>query len=124
MPGLVASLGIYLHSEGPMENSSDNPGGEIVVRIDRLIEDIVDEFLQHRRENVTSILDALEVADFEAVAKTGHDIEGSAGAFGFHGMAEIGISLRQAARQASPDDVKRQVDEMVSYLGRLKVVYE
>ena len=107
-----------------MGNSCDNNGDEIVVRLDPLIEDIVGDFLQHRRENVTSILDALEAADYEAVAKIGHDIEGTGGAFGFDGMARIGRSLRQAAREASPGEVKRLTEELVGYLRRLKVVYK
>ncbi len=107
-----------------MGNSCDNAGDEIVVRLDPIIEDIVGDFLQHRRENVTSILDALEAADYEAVEHIGHDIEGTGGAFGFSGMARIGRSLRQAAREASPGEIKRLAEELTSYLERLKIVYE
>ena len=107
-----------------MENTSENAEEEIVVRLDPLIQDIVADFLQHRRENVASILDALEAADYEAVENIGHDIEGTGGAFGFSGMARIGRSLRQAAREASPGEIKRLAEELTSYLERLKIVYE
>ena len=89
-----------------MANTNDNDRDEIVVRLDPLIEDIVADFLQHRRENVSSILTASEAADFQALENIGHDIEGTGGAFGFSGMARIGRSLRQAARESSLGDIK------------------
>ena len=107
-----------------MTNSNDNAQDEIVVRVDPVIRDIVGDFLQHRRENVTSILGALDAADYEAVEHIGHDIEGTGGAFGFSGMARIGRSLRQAAGESSPSDVKRLAAELASYLERLKIVYK
>jgi len=122
--GCRKSLGIESYSDGPMGNTSDNAGEEIVVRLDPLIQDIVADFLQHRRENVPSILDALEAADYEAVENIGHDIEGTGGAFGFVGMARIGRSLRQAAQENSPGGVKRLAEELASYLERLKIVYK
>ena len=106
-----------------MGNSCQNASDEIVVHLDPIIRDIVGDFLRHRRENVTSILDALEAADYEVVEHIGHDIEGTGGAFGFTGMARIGRSLREAARESSPGEVKRLAEELVSYLERLRIVY-
>ena len=107
-----------------MGNSCGNDGDEIVVRLDPIIEDIVGDFLHHRRENVTSILEALEAADYDAVEHIGHDIEGTGGAFGFSGMARIGRSLRQAAREVAHGEVKRLAEELASYLEHVKIVYE
>ncbi len=105
-------------------NQSDNPGDEIVVRLDPLIKDIVADFLQHRKENASAISNALENSDFETIRDIGHDIEGTAGAFGFKEMGLIGRSLQQAARESSFADVKSLAEELTSYLERLRVVYE
>jgi len=118
------NLGIESLSDGTMANKNDNDGDEIVVHLDPLIEDIVADFLQHRKENVASILDALEAADFDTVANIGHDIEGTGGAFGFSGMARIGRSLMEAARESSTGDIKRLAEELTSYLERLRIVYK
>lgn len=95
-----------------------------MVRLDPLISDIVDEFLIHRKENAAAILDAVEGSDLETVGNIGHDIEGTAGAFGFKDMALIGRSLQQAARESNPAGIRRLAEELSSHLQRLKVVYE
>ena len=45
-----------------MGKSQGDGGDEIVVHLDATIEDIIPDFLQHRRENVGTILEALEAA--------------------------------------------------------------
>lgn len=105
-------------------NQNDNAGDEIIVRLDPLIKDIVADFLQHRKENASAIIDAIENSDYETVGDIGHDIEGTAGAFGFKEMGLIGRSLRQAANESSLVDMKSLAEELTSYLERLKVVYE
>jgi len=107
-----------------MEKSNDDAHGEIIVHLDPLIEDIVADFLQHRRENTSAITDAIENSDFETVGDIGHDIEGTAGAFGFSGMALIGRSLQQAARESSLGDIRTLAAELQGYLERLRIVYE
>ena len=106
-----------------MKNTNDN-NNEIVVHLDPLIQDIVDDFLQHRKENASAISEALETGDLEIVGDIGHDIEGTAGAFGFKEMGLIGRSLQQAARDASLGEIKTLAEELTSYLSRLRVVYE
>ena len=105
-------------------NQNNDSGDEIVVRLDALIEDIVPDFLQHRSENAAAILVAIETSDFDAVAGIGHDIEGTAGAFGFEEIGVIGRSLQQAARDGSLGEIKTLAEELASYLGRLRVVFE
>ena len=105
-----------------MKNTNDN--NEIVVHLDPLIKDIVDDFLQHRRENASAISEALETGDLEIVGDIGHDIEGTAGAFGFKEMGLIGRSLQQAARDASLGEIETLAEELTSYLSRLRVVYD
>lgn len=105
-------------------NQNDNPGDEIIVKLDPLIKDIVADFLQHRKENASAITEAIKLSDFETVGDIGHDIEGTAGAFGFKEMGLIGRSLQQAARESSLVNVKSLAEELTSYLERLRVVYE
>lgn len=111
-------------SDGLDLNQNENPEGEIVVRLDPLIRDIVPDFLQHRRENTAAISVAIDTSDFQAVGDIGHDIEGTAGAFGFVELGAIGRSLQKAARESSLEDIKSLAEELTSYLERLKIVYE
>ena len=106
-----------------MENRNDNEG-EIIVRLDPLIQRIGPEFLQHRRENAGLIWDALENADVEKVANIAHDIEGTAGAFGFSEMAQLGRLLQEAARESSLGKIKSLASDLTDYLDRLRVIYD
>ncbi len=107
-----------------MENRNDKNSGEIIVQLDPLIQSLVPEFLQHRRENASSIWDALENSDVEIVASIAHDIEGTAGAFGFSEMAQLGRLLKEAARESSLGKIKSLASELTDYLDRLRVVYD
>ena len=93
-----------------MENRNDNEG-EIIVRLDPLIQKIVPEFLQHRRENAGLIWDALENSDVEKVANIAHDIEGTAGAFGFSEIAEL------AQFRAQPDNTFKLLFNAIHLAG-------
>lgn len=110
-----------------MQESSKNNGGQkegFVVHLDAIIEDLIPDFLEHRKGDVTSIRNALERDDFEALSELGHNIEGTSGAFGFRGMARIGRSLRAAVREHDGPEVQRLADELANYLDRVEVVYD
>ena len=107
-----------------MANSEGGGGDEIYVHLDATIEDMIPDFLEHRRENIRSILDALEAGDYEGVEQIGHDMEGTGGAFGFKGMAQIGRSLKEAALESEAGEVRRLAEELASYLERIRIVYE
>ena len=106
-----------------MGNKGSNINQKIVVPVDAAIQDIVQDFLRHRGENVTSIRDALEAGDFDTVRRIGHDIEGSGGAFGFERIAEIGRCLSCSPSDAPLAEFQGLADELASYLARLKIVY-
>lgn len=126
MPGyrkLPGCLEIKSHGDELMAYNGSNNKQEIVVRVDAAIQDIIPDFLRHRRENVASIRDALEAGDFDAVRRIGHDIEGTGGAFGFARIAEIGRCLGNALSDAALAEGQGLADELASYLARLKIVY-
>lgn len=106
-----------------METGNDNSPDEIIVHLDPLIQKIVPDFLRHRRENADSIWDALENSDFESVANIAHDIVGTAGAFGFSEMAQLGHLLQEAALESSHGKMRTLASELTDYLDRLRIVY-
>ncbi|MEN9579192.1 MAG: hypothetical protein RJA70_2201, partial [Pseudomonadota bacterium] len=55
-------------------------------------------FLEHRREDVLTMLAALNQGDFETVARLGHDMKGSGASFGFQAITDIGAALEHEAR--------------------------
>ena len=108
-----------------MKQPDIHPSSErLVVQIDPEIEDIVPMFLQNRRDDVESLLKALEQGDFETIWILGHTMKGSGGGYGFDGITEIGQCLEHAAKDRSSRGIKRLVEELASYLHRVEVVYE
>ena len=97
---------------------------EIVVRVEALLEDMIPDYLEHRKAELLLIHSALEQKDFASLREIGHDIEGTGGAFGFQGIARIGRSLRLAAAEGDHQGVRRLAEELSSYLDRVRVEYE
>ena len=77
-------------------------------------------YLRNCRENVIAILGALDRSDFEVVARLGHNMRGSGGAFGFQPTTDIGAGLEQAADKADHGASRLRVDELSDYLNRVE----
>jgi CheY-like chemotaxis protein len=90
--------------------------------LDQKIADRVPAYLQNCRQNVITMLDALDRFEFEAVTLLGHDMRGSGGAYGFQTITDIGAGLEQAAESADTDASRRWVGELSNYLDRVEVI--
>ncbi len=108
----------------PTTHSGAGNQEEFVVRVEALFEDMIPDYLEHRKAEILNIHSALEREDFASLREIGHDIEGAAAAFGFNGMAQIGLSLRLAAAEGDHQGVQRQAEELSDYLDRVRIEYE
>ncbi len=77
-------------------------------------------YLRNCRENVIAMLGALDRSDFDIVARLGHNMRGSGGAYGFQPITDIGASLEQAADKADHGASRLRVDELSDYLDRVE----
>jgi len=80
---------------------------------------LIPQFLQNRRENVISMLDALDRDEFETVKRLGHSMRGSGCSFGFQAITDIGAALEQAAGCANRLASRRLVGRLSSYLDHV-----
>ena len=106
-----------------MQNKGDQEEA-IVVHVDSILEDMIPEYLEHRKAEVPIIQGALEQNDYPALREIGHDIEGTGGAFGFKGLAELGRALRLAAREEDNSEIEKIAEQIETYLRRVKVAYD
>ena len=97
---------------------------EILVHVDSILEDIVPDYLEHRRAEIPTIQGALEQNDYLALRGIGHEIEGTSGAFGFKDLAALGQALRLAAREEDNSEVQKVTEQIETYLARVKVTYK
>jgi len=66
---------------------------------------------------------ALEQSDYEAVARLGHSMKGTA-SFGFDYLNEIGLSLEDTARIKESLKIRRLVNDLEDYLSRVEPVFD
>ena len=105
-------------------NSQTDGAATIVVRVDRDIKDLIPEFLENKERDVNAIAAALTQQDYETIRVLGHGMKGSGGGYGFDMITEIGAALEQAALNGQDQDIRKWIDELEDYLGRVQVVYE
>ena len=79
----------------------------------------VPAFLQNRRQDVITMLDALARGDFETVERLGHDMKGAGASFGFQAITDIGAVLEHEAGIAHADVSRQWVGELSTYLDRV-----
>lgn len=99
-------------------------GGKILVRVDAEIKDLVPRFLENRRKDIQSMQAALERGDFETIRVLGHSMKGAGGGYGFDPISQIGRSLECFAKEADSGQIRKQMDDLSSYLDRVVIVYE
>ena len=76
------------------------------------------------REDVKTILDALEKGDYDNIRILGHIMKGSGGGYGFDAITNIGHYLEEAAKGKNSEEIKKWAAELSSYIDRVEVVYD
>ena len=110
-----------------VHHSSNEEGSRkdtVLVRANSILADLTPEFLRNRRQDVITILGALDRGDFETVENLGHGMRGAGGSYGFQAITDIGAALEEAARSTDTDTSRKWVGELSRYLDRVEVVYE
>ncbi len=94
-------------------------GGSFIVYVDSDLREIIPGFLDHRRDDITTMDEAVEEGDFETIRVLGHDMKGSGGGYGFDGITDIGQSLEQAAKDQDQTGIRKLVQELANYVERV-----
>src|SRR5258707_9470117 len=79
-------------------------------------------YLRNCKQNVITMLDALDRGDFETVEILGHGMRGAGGSYGFQAITDIGAALEQAAESADNDASRKWVGELSRYLDHVEII--
>ncbi len=93
-------------------------------RIDADLEELIPLFLENTRKELEAMKNALEEEDFETLRRLGHSTKGAAFGYGFEGMGNIGLKMEDAAKAASPLQLKNLLQELDDYIENVEIVYE
>jgi CheY-like chemotaxis protein len=105
--------------------SSQDEGGQmetVILRAKTKFADRIPAYLKNCRQNVITMLAALDRGDFETVTTLGHQMRGSGGAYGFQGITDIGAALQLASESADIDASRKSVGDMSSFLDRAETI--
>jgi CheY-like chemotaxis protein len=103
--------------------SATTSNSDDVVRVDDPeVAPLVPEFLANRRSDVQLFRDALAAQEFGRIQSSAHKMKGSGRGYGFTTISRIGDELEVAAHGGDATRIAALVDELESYLSRVKVV--
>jgi len=96
---------------------------KIIVRVDKDLAEIIPVFLENRQKDCKSIQEALEKGDYETIRILGHSMKGVGGGYGFDAVTDLGASIEQAAKNKDAAEINNLIDELMTYLDRVEVVF-
>ena len=94
---------------------------EYVVEADPLIRPLIPDYLKNRANDVLRLRAALAASDFPLLRKIGHNMRGSAGAYGVPPLSEIGGRIEDAALKQDAAAIAPAVDELEQFLRIVKM---
>jgi PAS domain S-box-containing protein len=106
---------------GPETAAPDGNGYKIIVEVDPEISELIPDFLQHKRDDLSLLIGALERGDFDALRSIGHRMKGEGAGFGFQMMSEIGMALEEAGKNRNLKLAQDQVWALSRYLDHVEV---
>ena len=79
----------------------------------------VPAFLQNRRNDVATMLQAVGDGDFGSVERLGHSMKGAGASFGFQAITDIGAGIERSAHSVDERASRNWVNELSKYLDEL-----
>ncbi|WP_353207077.1 PAS domain S-box protein [Sphingorhabdus sp.] len=110
------------HSEAEEHSSrADDVTDSKTQRSAQRLAERIPAYLENCSHNVTIMQEALDRADFEAVAILGHNLRGSGGAFGFQAITDFGAGLELASEDNDLEKARALLRELSSYLKGIEI---
>jgi HPt (histidine-containing phosphotransfer) domain-containing protein len=85
------------------------------------LREIVDLFVEEMPGRVSSMLEQLLAADWEALRRSAHQLKGAAGSYGFDPISPSAGKVEAAIRDGEPEQrIRETVDELVDLCTRAR----
>ena len=101
--------------------ATDSSG--VVARVETLLEELIPEFLEDRKEDVETMIAACGQGDYETIWTLGHDMKGAGCGYGFEAISDIGRCLERSAAEQNSEKIRTLLGALSYYLERVEVVY-
>jgi len=104
-----------------VKNPTVNPQSPYVVEVDPLVAPLVPGYLKNREADVPRLREALAAKDFALLRKLGHNMRGSAGAYGLPPLSEIGARIEDAAQAQDGAPIGPALEDLQQFLQAVKL---
>jgi PAS domain S-box-containing protein len=91
----------------------------IQIEVPQGLEAFAPAYLEARRRGVTEATGLLARGEFDGLQTMAHNMAGSGGAYGFHRLTELGVSLEQSARERDRNASEQHLRALRVYLTRV-----
>ncbi len=102
----------------------EEQGGEILIKVDADLEDLIPGFLENRQEDIKEIEAAVDRGDYEKIKLLGHSMKGSGGGYGFEEITRLGAIIEESAGTGDSKMILESISSLKEYLSKVKVVFE
>lgn len=94
----------------------------ITVSVDPEFVDLAERFLSNRRGQVHEWRTAVASGDTQTLRRLGHELKGTAGAFGFHSLSSLAVELENAVAKGNLGAAEDTLERMIDFLDQVAVV--
>jgi len=101
--------------------TSVNPQVPFVVNVDPIIAPLLPDYLANRRKDVQRLGELLAAKDFGGLRKLGHNLRGSAGAYGLPPLSDLGARIEDAAQVQDVATISAALEDLALFLQTVKL---
>ncbi len=83
---------------------------------------LMSQYLKRRAADIATLREAVASGDFEAVARSGHNLYGSGGAYGLDEISRLGADLEQAGKACAAERARQIIDDLENFIRRVTLV--
>lgn len=105
-----------------MKDASGTPPSPYLLKVDPIVAPLVPDYVKNREKDLQRLTDALAAGDFATLRKVGHNIRGSAGAYGLPPLSTIGARIEDAAQALDAAPIGPALEDMRLFLLNVKFV--
>lgn len=96
---------------------------KIIINVNPKIKDLIPDYLNNRKRNVTTIRMCLKNSDFKTIETIGHRMRGLGRTYGFAGISDIGTSIEKAALNEDKAAIEEMCKHLLAYLDNIDLQY-
>lgn len=99
-----------------------DPQDSIPIKTPEVLKELAPGYLASRRRELPDLRRLLEASDWDRLRVLGHNMKGTAHAYGFVGLTGIGAAIERAAKASDSDTMAEQLLKLSDYLSRVQIV--